>query len=206
MKNIVTLTLKLLAITLVCAIALGLVNYVTEGPIVEQALAAAEKARKDAFPDAEGFEAVYDPNIEELKDVTLSSLLGTAELPKEYGIIQTVYTALDKQGNAIGIVAGVVTKGFNSGLNLTVGIKTDGTIAGVIVGDNTETAGLGARASEDWFQDQYVGKQGQLKVAKANPGDDEILAITGATITSKGVTNAVNAVSQFYADLEGGAQ
>lgn len=206
MKNIVSLTLKLLVITLVCAIGLGLVNYVTEGPIAEQALAAAQAARQSAFPDAVSFEPLYDPNSEEVASVTLESLLGTAEVPKEYGIIKTVYTAKDADGNAVGIVAGVVTKGFNSGLNLTVGIKSDGTIAGVIVGDNTETAGLGARASEDWFQQQYIGKESPLSVVKVTPGDDEIQAITGATITSKGVTNAVNTVSEFYADLTGGAQ
>ena len=206
MKNIITITIKLLVITIVCAIALGAVNYITEGPIEEQAKAAAEAARQSAFLDAKSFEALYDPDVEDVKDVTLASLLGTDEVPDDYGIIETVYTALDADGNAIGIVAGVVTKGFNSGLNLTIGIASDGTIAGVIVGDNTETAGLGARASEDWFQDQYKGKEGQLSVTKTDPGEDEIQAITGATITSNGVTDAVNAVSAFYADLTGGAQ
>jgi len=206
MKNVVSITLKLLVITIVCAIALGIVNYITVGPIAQQAAAAAQEARQSAFPDAVSFQALYDPDAEETKDVTLESLLGTSEVPDGYGIIQTVYTALDADGNAIGIVAGVVTKGFNSGLNLTIGVASDGTITGVIVGDNTETAGLGARAKEDWFQEQYIGKQSPLKVTKANPGEDEIQAITGATITSKGVTNAVNTVSDFYADLTGGAQ
>ena len=206
MKNIVTLTLKLLVITLVCAVALGAVNYVTAGPIKDQADQAAKDARQAAFPGAAEFTPIYDPNAEEIKDVTLESLLGMNELPKDYGIIKTVYAAVDKDGNEIGIVAGVITKGFNSGLNLTVGIASDGTIQGVIVGDNTETAGLGARASEDWFQDQYIGKSGKIGVEKASPGDNEIQAITGATITSNGVTNAVNAVSQFYAELSGGAQ
>ena len=205
MKNIATLTVKLVVITLVCAIALGAVNYVTAGPIEAQALEAARKARKAAFPGITEFKALYDPSDDEVKDVTLASLLGTDEVSKEYGIIKTVYAALDG-GNEIGIVVGVITKGFNSGLNLTVGIASDGTIQGVIVGDNSETAGLGARASEAWFQSQYIGKSGQLGVDKTNPGDDEILAITGATITSTHVTDAVNTVSLFNAELNGGAQ
>jgi electron transport complex protein RnfG len=206
MKNILSVTLKLLVITLVAAAALGAVNYVTAGPIAEQAAKKALEARQSAFPDAADFKALYDPDLEGLKDVTLQSLLGADTLPDGYGIITNVYAALDAGGNDIGIVAGVVTKGFNSGLHITIGIAADGTIAGVVVGDNTETAGLGAKAKESWFQDQYAGKQSPLKIVKANPGEGEVQAITGATITTKGVTNAVNTVSEFYATLAGGAQ
>jgi electron transport complex protein RnfG len=203
MKNIISITLKLLIIAIVSAAALGAVNYVTEGPIAEQMAAQAREARQTAFPEAVSFEALYDPDT--LPDVTLASLLGK-EAPKGYDIIKNVYTALDADGNAVGITAGVITKGFNSGLHITIGIGTDGAIHGVIVGDNTETAGLGAKASEALFQDQYVGKKSPLNVVKSSPGDTDIQAITGATITSRGVTDAVNTVSEFYAALAGGAQ
>jgi len=206
MKNIISMALKLLIIVVVAAIALGAVNYVTEGPIAEQQAAAANEARQTAFPEAQGFEALYDPESDALKDVSLESLLGTEELPKDYAIIRTVYKALDESGNEIGITAGVVTKGFNSGLNITIGIGTDGAIHGVIVGDNTETAGLGAKAAEPEYEGQYVGKMSPLTVVKASPGDSEIEAITGATITSRAVTDAVNTVGEFYAALTGGAK
>ena len=204
MKNIVSMTLKLLIITIVAAAALGAVNYVTEGPIAEQMAAQALEARQTAFPQADSFEALYDPDT--LPNVTLASLLGQNEVSEDYGIIKTVYTALDADGNEIGITAGVVTKGFNSGLHLTIGIAADGTIQGVIMGDNTETAGLGSKASEPSFQQQYTGKTGPLAVVKASPGDSDIQAITGATITTRGITDAVNTVSEFYAALAGGAQ
>jgi electron transport complex protein RnfG len=206
MKNIVSMALKLLIIVVVSAIALGAVNYVTEGPIAEQMAAAATEARQSAFPEAASFEALYDPGSDALKDVSLASLLGTDELPKDYAIIKTVYKALDASGNEIGITAGVVTKGFNSGLNITIGVGTDGTIHGVIVGDNTETAGLGAKAAEPEYEGQYVGKKSPLAVVKSSPGDSDIEAITGATITSRGVTDAVNTVSEFHAALAGGAK
>jgi electron transport complex protein RnfG len=206
MKNIISMALKLLITVVVAAIALGAVNYVTKGPIAEQAAAAATEARQAAFPEAESFEAVYDPDNEAVKNVTLESLLSTDELPKDYAIIKTVYKALDESGNEIGITAGVVTKGFNSGLNITIGVGADGTIHGVIVGDHTETAGLGAKAAEPEYQGQYVGKKSPLSVVKSSPADSEIEAITGATITSRGVTDAVNTVSEFYAALTGGAK
>lgn len=206
MKNIISMALKLLIIVVAAAIALGAVNYVTKGPIAEQAAAAATEARQAAFPEAESFEAVYDPNSAALKDVTLTSLLGVDEPPKNFAIIKTVYKALDAGGNELGITAGVVTKGFNSGLNITIGVGADGMIHGVIVGDNTETAGLGAKAAEPEYEGQYVGKKSPLSVVKSSPADSEIEAITGATITSRGVTDAVNTVSEFYAALTGGAK
>ena len=204
MKNIVSMTLKLLIITIVAAAALGAVNYITEGPIAEQLAAQAQEARQTAFPQADSFKALYDPDT--MPDNTLASLLGQNEVPEDYGIIRTVYTALDADGNEIGIAAGVVTKGFNSGLNLTIGIASDGTIQGVIMGDNTETAGLGSKAKDPEFQQQYIGKTSPLGVVKASPGDSDIQAITGATITTRGITDAVNTVSEFYAVLAGGAQ
>jgi len=206
MKNIISMALKLFVIVVVAAIALGAVNYVTEGPIAEQREAAATEARLTAFPEAASFEAIYDPGNDAVKDVTLESLLGTDELPKGYAIIKTVYKALDESGNELGITAGVVTKGFNSGLNITIGVGIDGAIHGVVVGDHSETAGLGAKAAEPEYEGQYVGKKSPLDVVKSSPGDSDIQAIAGATITSRAVTNAVNTVSEFYAALTGGAK
>ena len=75
----------------------------------------------------------------------------------------------------------------------------------MIVGDNTKRRpwgpGGGTRISG-----QYVGKKSPLTVVKASPGDSEIEAITGATITSRAVTDAVNTVGEFYDALTGGAK
>ncbi len=188
MKKIVSITLKLLIITVISAIALGAVNYITKEPIAEQLALAADEARQTAFPAAAGFEEL------------------NVEIPEDYAIIKNVYNALDADGNVIGITASMITKGFNSGMHLTVGIGADGLIQGVVVGDNTETPGLGAKATEDWFQEQYLSKTSPLTVVKASPGDNEIQAITSATITTKGVTEAVNTASQFYTEIVGGAQ
>jgi electron transport complex protein RnfG len=191
MKNIIVITVKLLVITIVAAALLGVVNGITKEPIAEQARKEADEARRAAFPDAVSFEAL------------------TADIPEAYAIIQSVYTAKDAEGNTIGITAGVVTKGYSSGLSLTVGIGADGAIKGVIVGSHNETPGLGAKAAEDWFESQYTAKPyGQpLTVVKSPPAaDSEIQAITSATITSRGVTDAVNTVAAYYTDILGGAQ
>lgn len=187
MKNITSITLKLFVITVVAAALLGVVYSVTKEPIAQQVEKAATEARLAAFPEAASFE-----------DAGVS-------IPAEYGIIKNVYNALDGSGNVIGAVFGITTKGFNSGLNMTVGIGADGKIKGVIMGDNSETPGLGKLAAEPDFSGQFPGKpyDNPLSVVKTTPGDNEIQAITGATITSKAVVNAVNTAAEFYKQLGG---
>ncbi|MGI5849083.1 MAG: FMN-binding protein [Christensenellales bacterium] len=189
MKNIIVITIKLLIITIVSGLALGAVNYITVEPIANQMEKEANQARQAAFSGAASFDAL---------DI---------EIPEEYAIIHNVYNALDSDSNVIGIVANITTSGFNSGLNLTIGIGADGYIKGVIFGDNTETPGLGAKAAEPWFQEQYQNKpyDSPLNVVKSQPlGDYDIQAITSATITTKGVTDAVNTVTDFYKQMLGG--
>jgi len=191
MKNIGVITIKLLIITIIAGIVLGVVNAITKEPIAQQAIKEATEARQSVFPEAASFEEL---------DI---------EIPEEYAIIQSVYKALDDQGNDIGITAAVVTKGFNAGLNLTIGVGADGTIKGVMVGSHNETPGLGAKAAEPDFQSQYTGKpyDQELDVVKSAPSSDyDIQAITSATITSDGITNAVNTVTAFYKQMAGGAQ
>lgn len=187
MKNIVSITLKLFVITVVAAALLGLVYSVTKAPIAQQVEKSAQEARLAAFPEAASFEDTG------------------AQIPDEYGIITSAYNALDSSGNVIGAVFGISTRGYSSGLNMTVGLGADGTIKGVIIGDNNETQGLGKKAAEPAFNGQFPGKpyDSELKVVKAAPKDNEIQAITGATITSKAVTNAVNTAAEFYKQLGG---
>ena len=67
-----------------------------------------------------------------------------------------------------------------------------------------ETPGLGMRAAEESFYGQYANKNTkEFKLVKGAAGaDDEISAISGSTITSTAVTNAVNAALYFNSILE----
>lgn len=82
-----------------------------------------------------------------------------------------------------------------------VGITADGNISGVKIGNHSETPGLGSKASEPTFKDQFKGKgtDKSLTVVKGNASNDnDIAAISGATITSKAVTSGVNAAIDLY--------
>ena len=78
-----------------------------------------------------------------------------------------------------------VYKGDNGGAVKTmVGIDADGTITGLRVTGHSETAGLGAKATDPSFYEQFTGKSGSVSVTKDG---GEIVPITSATITSRAV-------------------
>ena len=88
------------------------------------------------------------------------------------------------------------------------GISGEGAITGVVILSHEETPGLGANAEKAEFLDQYLqsAPEGGLSVIKyQTPGEGQIEAITGATITSTAVTNAVNQAIEQYYQVKGGA-
>ena len=88
-----------------------------------------------------------------------------------------------------------------------MGVTADGTLNGYSITDISETAGLGMKAKEDAFKNQFSGIPAQiLEVTKGTKSaDTEIEAISGATITSKAVTYGVDAGLTYYNSLVGGA-
>ena len=79
-------------------------------------------------------------------------------------------------------------KGFGGDVYVELGLDAEGKIAEITIGDDkfAETPGLGARAQEDEFKNQFIGKTGKLELGT------DIDAIAGATITSQAVVDAVN--------------
>ena len=75
---------------------------------------------------------------------------------------------------------------------MIVGVDNDLKVTGVEIISQSETAGLGAKCTEDGFKAQFVGKTENIAVTKNGAKDNEIDAITSATITSKAVTKGVN--------------
>ena len=85
---------------------------------------------------------------------------------------------------------------------MTVGIDTEGTITGLELLEISETAGLGMKATEKSFREQYVGiKADKVEYVKGGKtAANEIDAISGATITTKALTKAINAGLGFLND------
>ncbi len=187
--------LILFAITLVSGICLGFVYDVTKGPIEQATIAANNATYREVLSAAESFETAA--GSEETIEATAEEF-GTLG----YGsvAIESVLEGRDASGNVVGYVINSLSKNsYGGAVKLSIGFDMDGTITGVGIREISDTPGLGLKAKEPAYRDQFVGKNADvLTVTKSGQaGDDEINAISGATITSNATTNAVNAALYY---------
>lgn len=181
--SILNLVLRLVVITVCAGLILGLVYAVTKDPIAEQELKKATEARQAVLASAQDF-----------KEVALSGIDYDHD---KYGDIKEVYEGT-ANAQIVGYTYSIVTKGYKPGLKLTIGIGVDGKVTGVQITGHDETPGLGANAVKPDFIDQFKETDGPIVIAKSPTGAlNEVQALTGATITSKGVANAVNLAREF---------
>ncbi len=186
MHKIIKLGLILFAITAITGFILGGVYSATLEPIAMAKQQALTKTLEETLPEAQKF----------------------IETKQENSDFKNIYEALDANGNVIGHNFVVATKGFGGAIELIVGISND-KITGVRVLSHSETPGLGAKSAETGkgsFIDGFTNKVlTTLRVVKGEAeGKTDISAISGATITSRAITNAVNNVVDYYkANLRG---
>jgi len=122
---------------------------------------------------------------------------------------RAVYKAFDGAGRHVGWVIKAAGQGFADVIELLIGLDRRGeTITGLYVLENKETPALGNKIVEPAFRGRFRGKPTArpLKVTKKPPrADNEILAISGATVSSESVTRIVNAaVAEFKRALPAG--
>ena len=111
--------------------------------------------------------------------------------------------ALDASGNQIGyLITSTSAESYGGNVQIAVGITNEGELTGIGFLSISDTPGLGMRAKEPDFKDQFIGKKAEnLEVTKTGASaDNQIEAISGATITSKAVTNATDAAIYFVAN------
>ena len=191
-KNTISLTI----ITLVAGLLLGLVYEITKDPIAKQQQKAKEEAYKEVFAEADSFEEI------ELNAEKVSSSL---EKQGFDAAIDEAMRVLDKDGNLAGYVLTVTDhEGYGGDIQFAMGVKTDGTVNGISFLSISETAGLGMKAAEDDFKNQFSGKRVENFSYTKNgaSAENEIDAISGATITTNAVTNGVNAGLYYISTLE----
>lgn len=202
MNKIVKDALMLALITLVAGFLLGTIYEITKEPIKKQQELAKQESYKAVFKDASGFEA---------SDADLADAAAILE-ENGYGkeAIEEIMEAVDENGETLGYVMSVITnEGYAGEIKIAMGIQNDGTVNGIEILKITETAGLGMKAAESEFKDQYTNKNVEKFVYTKSgaASDEEIDVISGATITTNAVTNAVNSGICFFNSIaEGGAE
>ena len=202
MNKLVKDALVLTVITVISGCALGAVYEITKAPIAKASEDATQAAYKEVFADAASFE-----DYEEFDADKANSLVAAKGYTDDE--INNVVVACDDAGETLGYVITVTSHaGYGGDIVFSMGVTKDGVLNGYSITEISETAGLGMKAKEPAFADQFQGKAaGTLEVIKQGEASDtQIEAISGATITSNAVTNGINAGFVYYSSIAGGTE
>lgn len=178
---------------IICTVVTSVLAFTYEGTkdtIDIRTAQAAAQARLEVLESADGFEAV-------------EGIDGITSANQEHAMVKEAFRGT-KNGETVGYVLSVDSQGYGGGIELTVGIDLSGAITGVRIGDNQETPGLGTKAKEPPFLSQFDGlaPEEPLQLVKGNKSrDEEIDAVSGATITSRAVVQGVQAACDIAAEL-----
>ena len=130
-----------------------------------------------------------------------------ADRYEDYDIVSgKEYEALDQDGTVVGYIFGNTAKGYGGDVKVMTGIKADGTVNAVKVLDATsETPGLGQNTGKADFYDRYSGLSTKKEITVVKSGafkdSNSVNAVTGATISSKAVTKAVNEARERFNEI-----
>lgn len=199
MKSMWKDAVVLFVITLVAGLSLGGVYQLTKEPIAQQEKLKKQKACQEVYAEADSFAEV------EGFDREAAAFVLAAEYPSQD--IEEAMMAQDASGNALGYVLTVTThEGYGGDIQFTMGITNEGVLNGISLLSIAETPGLGMRA-EEVLKPQFAGKSAE-KYEYSKTGamaDNQIDAISGATITTNALVNGVNAGLYYFQNALGGA-
>ena len=174
----------LFVVTIISATALSSVYNITKEVIAESNLGKQLEALKKAITTDYNNDPVSD------KEIVLEAELYPAK----------------KDGELTSLAIKTVSKkGYSGDIEVVTGFSPDGSINKVVVVSQTETPGLGTKVTEDGFLSQFEGKKPSTFKLKVKKDDGDVDAVTGATISSRAVSEAVSkAAESFFLKVEGG--
>ncbi len=167
MKYIVKLGAVLMIYTIIAGLVLGVVNHVTRPQIERQKILKEVQAKQEVMPAAGAF-------ISDTID----------------GLVYDKAFETDGQNNLLGYIIKGEAKGYSSTVKVVTGLTTDFEIKNIEIISQEETPGLGANCENVEFKSQFQGISSPEEIA-VKKDEGKIEALTGATITSRTVTEAV---------------
>lgn len=188
MLNIIRLSIILASVTLVAAFVLAEIYSITKPRIEQQKEIKTQEALSYVLPEAQKIQPIT-------QKIPVKDGKGNTLYEKEEIVYYKAY-ADQQEGNMIGYAFKAFGKGYDSVIETMVGIDTTGMIQKIKIIYQKETPGLGALAEESepfegkkWSTQQFSHKKiDELKVDKDG---GQIVSITGATITSRAITNSI---------------
>ncbi len=162
-ESVVKLGIILLIICATVTLALAVVNDITQPLIAQITQRQQDEARTEVLPQAQTFERLSEK----------------------------VYRGF-QEGKAVGYAVTATPSGYGGEINMMVGLDEEFRVTGVKIVTFSETPGLGSKSSEPKFLDQFIGKDGNVTVVKGSAkGENDVVAVSGATISSNAVTTGV---------------
>lgn len=164
-KNIIKIGINLMIVSMIGGAILAATNFVTTPKIEEVEKEAKLKAMQTVLPAAIEF--------------------------KEFKEKEGFFEGLDLDSNLVGYVISCLAVGYGGGFWVMVGIDKEFKVIEISILTHKETPGLGDKIEKESFKGQFRNKGSEnLEIVKM-PTKDKIQAITGATLSSKAVTEAV---------------
>lgn len=194
-KESLKLGLILLVIAACSGLILGTANSYTAEVIAQKELETTLASYRDIFGDeADAFDPYDEGKLTKLKEA--------------HPNIANVFVA-KKGGDVVGYGINFYANGYGGQMQNAVGFLGPDRMAGFRNIQNAETPNLGSRITEEPFYSTFTDKSitAPLVGTPTGAGENEVMSMTGATISSKGVLNALNEVIEIYhQEIEGGTQ
>lgn len=187
MRHILNLGLRLFLVCAVAAAGLGLTYTLVKDRIAQEEAERRAKA-------AEAVLSSIPAQPEESEELM-------ALLQPDFPDLITVFEGVDEAGQRAGYAFVLKSKGYNF-ITMAVGVDRDGKVTGIKAVTNEETPGLGSVALDSpEYLSKFQGKGPERLTLKV-----DVDAWTGATFTSKGITNGVNLALDMWRRLKEGGE
>ncbi len=186
-KYILTLTVTLFVTCVIVAGLLGGVNAITADKIDAITKEKTEAAMQKVVADPEG--STFSDALELTEEMTAAA--------ESYGATLAEAYAVEAGGAPAGYTLKIDASGSQGIITMMVGVDAEGVVTGVSIVTNAETAGIGSKVMSNELLPSGVGVLDQFQGKSAEGGDlvvgSGVDAISGATVSTKGVTTGVNA-------------
>ena len=187
-KYIIKLTVTLFLTCVIVAGLLGLVNKITAPNIEKINKENTEKAMREVVADPEN-STFSDASLDITEEMTAAASSFKATVSEAYEV--------QVDGAHAGYTLKIVASGSQGSIEMMVGVDAEGAVTGVSIVDHAETSGIGSKVMENEATASGVGVLSQFEGKSAADGTltvgKNVDAITGATVSTKGVTAGVNA-------------
>ncbi len=175
----------LFLITFLVSLMLVVGNYFTKGRIEQRREMEEALAKQQVLTEAYHFE-----------DIVLDQMSANEKMAVGYN---------ENNSAVVGYSVTTAARGYGGEITVMTGIRSDKSIAAVRILSHSETASVGSKAADNppLLLDTYQGKTGPFTLFKSKTADPQgIVAISGATVTSRGVNEAVNRALELVTAYE----